>query len=155
MSLLSKEALLGATDIVERDVDLRPHIQGSVRVRTLPAAYSNDAQSQALEVVTDPRTQAQSARVNTAKLEELQVLHGLVEPKLDTIEEVRQLAQKIGPSWRLIVNTIDELSGIDKEAIDQANRAFQPGGREEDRVPGSNGVAPGDRRSDLDVPAGA
>ena len=155
MGIFTKEALLGATDLVERTVDLRPWLEGEVRVRSLPASYSNDAQSQALEVVTDPKTGKQTARVNTRTLEELQVLHGLVEPKLSSIEEARQLGEKLGPCWRKIVDTIDEISGVDKEAIEKANAAFQSGGHEESGLSGTNGATTGSIGSDLDVPAGA
>jgi hypothetical protein len=62
MGILSKEALLGASDLVEREVEL-PSIGGSVRVRSLPAAYSNEATSQALEV-SQGRRGEQTAKIN-------------------------------------------------------------------------------------------
>ncbi len=144
---LSKNALLGASDLVERDVEL-PSLGDTVRVRSLPAAYSNQAQSEALEMVTV--RDEQTARVNVAKLEALQVLHGLVDPKLDSLEEAQQLAQQLGPSWKRIVAVIDEISGVDKEAIEKANTMFQPGGQGEESEPAaSNGTAAGGDGSDL------
>ena len=74
MGILSKEALLGASDLVEREVEL-PSIGGSVRVRSLPAASSNQAISEALEMVVGRRGD-QTSRINTAKLEVIQVPGG-------------------------------------------------------------------------------
>lgn len=153
MSRLSKGELLGKSDLREAEVEL-PSIGGSVLVRSLPAAYSNQAMSDALEVVTDSRGR-QSASVNTQKLEALQVLHGLVDPKLDTLDEANGFALNVGSAWRTIVNKIDEISGIDKEAIEKANATFQAGGPGEGR-PASNGDAsgPGAREPDLPVRSG-
>lgn len=125
MALLSKEALLGASDLAEREVEL-PSIGGSVKVRALPAAYSNEATSQALKLVTGARGE-QIATVDTAKLEILQVLHGLVEPRLGSLQEAEQFAQRCGPAFKAVVSAIDELSGVDKEAIEQASATFRPG----------------------------
>lgn len=150
---LSREALLSASDIVEREVQL-PSIGGSVRVRSLPAAYSNEASSEALELVTDPRGR-QSASVNTVKLEALQVLHGLVEPKLNSIEDAYALSQQLGPAWREIVRVIDEISGVNKEEIERANATFRPGGSSEPGPVVGNGSAAGSGEPDLPVPAGA
>lgn len=129
MALLSKEALLGASDLEEREVEL-PSIGGSVKIRSLPAAYSNQATSEALELKTTARGE-QLATVNTAKLEELQVLHALVNPKLSSIEEARTFMQNCGPAAKRLVKEIDEISGVDKEAIEQAQTRFQAGGTSE------------------------
>ncbi|HMF60814.1 MAG TPA: hypothetical protein VK595_10610 [Vicinamibacterales bacterium] len=128
MALLSKEALLGASDLVEREVEL-PSIGGSVRVRSLPAAYSNQATSEALELVTGRRGE-QTAKVNTAKLEILQVLHGLVDPKLSSMQEAEAFAQRCGPAFKEIVRVIDEISGVDKKALEDAEARFPAGGGE-------------------------
>src|SRR5215831_17784068 len=103
---LTREQLLAASDITTREVDL-PSIAGKVVVRSLPAAYSNQAQSEALEMITGRRGE-QTARVNIHKLECLQVLHGLVEPKLNNVEDAQALATNLGPAWRAIVDAIDE-----------------------------------------------
>jgi hypothetical protein len=136
MAYITMEALHSASDLTERDVDL-PSIGGTVRVRGLPGEYSAQAQSEALEMVTG-RKGEQTARVNTAKLEKLQVLHGLIEPKPRSMEDVEVLAKKLGPAWRKIVEAIDEISGIDKEAIEKTNATFQDGGA------GANGSHVGD-----------
>jgi hypothetical protein len=36
-------------------------------------------------------------------------------------------ATKCGPAFKDVVNAIDDLSGVDKEAIEEANRRFQNG----------------------------
>lgn len=116
----------GPGDLREEDVEDVPVKGESVRVRGLPAAYSNQATSEALELVTGPRGE-QTAHVNTEKLEVLQFAHGCVDPKF-TIEEARVIAQKYGPAFRKVIAKIDELSGVDKEAIDKANATFPAGG---------------------------
>ena len=153
MSHLTRDALLGASDLVERDVEL-PSIGGSVRVRSLPAAYSNQAQSEALEVVTGRRGE-QTAHVNTAKLEALQVLHGMIDPKLNSIEEAYTFAQRCGPAWRLVVDKIDEISGIDKATIEKTNATFRAGGAGEGGENVENGAGAGSGGSDLHVRTGA
>jgi hypothetical protein len=153
MGLMSRDALLGASDLTEREIEL-PTIGGSVRVRSLPAAYSNQATSEALEMVTGARGE-QTAHVNTGKLEALQVLHGLVEPRLHSIEEAYTFATRCGPAWRAVVDTIDAISGIDKAAIEKTNATFRPSG------PGAPGpdveadAANGSGGPDLHLHAGA
>jgi hypothetical protein len=150
---LTKSALLGASDLVTREVQL-PTLGDSVTVRSLPAAYSNQAVSEALEVVTGRRGE-QTARVNSQKLEELQVLHGLVDPKLDTLEEVRALSLQIGAAWRKIVSTIDEISGIDKAAIERAEATFPAGGTGAGGDDLGDAAGAGNGRPDLPVSTGA
>ena len=152
MGILSKDALLGASDLIEREVDL-PALNGSVRVRSLPAAYSNNAITEALETTLDERGR-QTARVNTSKLEELKVLHGLVDPKLSTPEEAHQFATQCGPSWTLIVNAIDEISGIDAKAAEKVEATFQGSGTAEGGASGVHAASVGDDGSDQPGAAG-
>jgi hypothetical protein len=126
MALISKDALLSASDLVEREIEL-PSIGGSVKVRSLPATYSNQAISDALKSVQGARGE-QTTIIDQDKLELLQVLHGLVEPKLNSLEEVRTFATNCGPAFKQIVEAIDEISGFDKKAVEAANSRFQPGG---------------------------
>jgi hypothetical protein len=122
---LTKDALLEASDLVERDVEL-PALGGSVRVRSLPAAYSNQASSEALVMKTVGRDQI--ATVDTAKLEVLQALHGLVDPKLESVEEAEKFARQCGPSFKKVIETLDDISGVDKEALKNAEARFPGGG---------------------------
>jgi hypothetical protein len=122
VALLTKDALLKASDLVEREVEL-PTIGGSVKVRSLPAAYSNEASSKALRLISGPRGE-QQATIDTAELEVLQALHGLVDPKLNSVEEARTFAQNCGPAFKEVIKVIDEISGVDKEALENAQARF-------------------------------
>lgn len=114
--------LQGPGDLKEADVQDVPIEGKSVKVRGLPAAYSNQASSEALELKTD-RNGEQLATVNTARLEVLQFAHGVVEPSV-TVDQAEQIAQKYGPAFKKVIAKIDELSGVDKEAIENANATF-------------------------------
>ena len=149
MARLSKDALLKASDLRTKEIELES-IGGSVVVQGLSAAYSNQASSEALEMKTTARGD-QIATVNTAKLETIQVLHSLVEPKLDTIEEAEQFMQNCGPAAKKIVEAIDELSGLDKEAIAEASAKFQGGGTVESGSVVGDGASNGSSGPDLSL----
>lgn len=154
MGRLTKDALLAASDLKEEEVDLAPHVDGTVLVRSLPAAYSNQAVSEAMEMTT-ATSGAQTARVNSAKLEELQVLHGLVDPKLSSLEEVRQLSHQVGAAWQRIVKKIQDLSGVDEKAVERTNAMFQGGGQSKEGVSAGNGAGSGHDRPDQHARTGA
>jgi hypothetical protein len=123
----TKDAWLkGPGDLREADVEDVPVEGSSVRVRGLPAAYSNQAQSEALELRTGNRGQ-QSATVNTARLEILQFAHGVIEPEF-SVEEAEQVAQSYGPAFKKVIAKIDDLSGVDKEAIKDTKARFPDSG---------------------------
>jgi hypothetical protein len=136
MGRSSKDAwLTGPSDLREEDVEDVPVPGQSVRVRGLPAAYSNQATSEALELITGQRGE-QTAHINTEKLEVLQFAHGVIDPVF-SVDEARQVAQRFGPAFQKVIAKIDELSGVDKEAIEKTNATFQ------DRGEGTgNGGAP-------------
>jgi hypothetical protein len=136
MSRLTKDALLKASDISTKEVEL-PSIGGSVLVQGLSAAYSNEASSEALEMTTTARGE-QIARVNTAKLEIIQAQHGIVDPPLASFEEAEQFAKNCGPAFKKVIEAIDELSGLDKEAITEAKATFPSSGE------GTSGPVVGD-----------
>lgn len=126
----SKQAWLkeGAGDLKEAVVEDVPVKGESVLVRALPAAYSNEAQNAATElkiVGTD-----QVITINKAKLEVLQWVHGVIDPVFSE-EEARQVAENFGPSFRRVIDKIDELSAIDKDAIEEATARFPAGGEDE------------------------
>ena len=132
MSRSTKDSwLTGPGDLREADVDDVPVKGESVRVRGLPAAYSNQAQSEALEMKTVGNTQI--ATVNTARLEVLQFAYGCVEPEF-SVEEAQQVAERFGPAFKKVIAEIDRLSGVDKDAIENAEARFPAGGT------GSNGA---------------
>jgi hypothetical protein len=123
-----KDTWMTGTDLEESVVENVPVPGQSVRVRGLPAQYSNEATSEALEMKQVGREQV--ATVNTAKLEVLQFHYGVVDPVF-TREEVESIAKRFGPAFKKCVTKIDELSGVDKEAIEKAEARF-PGGGEGD-----------------------
>jgi len=124
MARLTRDDLVGASDLREEEIYVDT-LDGEVVVQGLGAAASNEAQSQALEMKTIGDTQI--ASINTALLEEIQLFHGLKEPRLSR-EEVRGFMERCGPAVRMIVGKIDELSGVDKKAIEDATARF-PGSR--------------------------
>lgn len=126
MAISTKDAWLnGPGDLQTAVVEDVPVKGASVKVRGLPAAFSNRASSEALKMVTGARGE-QTATVDTAKMSVLQFAHGCVEPSF-TEDEAQKVAEKYGPAFNKVVAKIDELSGVDKEAIDSANERFQAG----------------------------
>lgn len=141
MSRSTKEAwLTGPGDLKEAEIEDVPVDGSSVLVRGLPAAYSNQATSEALEMKTTPQGD-QVATVNTARLEVLQFVHGVIEPEFN-IDEARIIAEKYGPAFKKVVAKIDELSGIDKEALESAQARF-PGERASKNGSDVGDAAPG------------
>ena len=147
MARISKDALLRASDLRTDEVTLdslpkdADGTYPTVEVIGLGAGFSNQAQSEALEMTTTVRGE-QVARVNTAKMEEIQVKNGLLDPKLDTVEEARQFMENCGPAARKIVEKIDELSGVDKKAIEDAEAMFPAGSEEAEGEPEPDAPAP-------------
>lgn len=129
MGYASLDALMGANDLKEKDVNL-PSLDMKVRVRALPAAFSNQASSESLKMVTDARGE-QTSKVDMNKLEVLTVLHGLQEPRLDTYEQAEALSQKLGPAWETIVKAIRDLSPVTEEAVQKKAAQFQVREREQ------------------------
>lgn len=124
MGRLTADALAGSRDLRRKEIQLES-LGGSIVVQGLSAAFSNEAQSRALEMKTVGSQQI--ASVNTRILEEVQLRHGIVEPQL-TDDQVTEFIENNGPTVREIVKVIDELSGVDKDSIDEANARFQGGG---------------------------
>ena len=144
--------LEGPGDLKEAEVEDVPVKGETVQVRGLPAAYSNKAQSEALEMKTIGSTQI--ATVNTARLEILQFAYGCVEPSF-TVDEAQQVAERFGPAFKKVIAKIDELSGVDKESSADAEARF-PGsgaGAADDGEAGDLRDSP--RRSRPPVPARA
>jgi hypothetical protein len=148
MQRSTKDAwLTGTGDLAEAVVEDVPVKGQSVKVRGLPAAFANDAQSRALEMRTLARGEGrgdQVARVNTRVLEILQFQHGVIDPEF-TFEEAEQIAERFGPAWRKVIEKIDELSGIDKAAIEQAEAMFPSGAGSAGREDVGDGASAGSR----------
>jgi hypothetical protein len=149
----SKESWLreDAGDLKEAEVEDVPTEGESVRVRGLPAAYSNQASSEALELKTIGREQV--ATVNTARLEVLQFAHGVIDPEF-SVEEAEAISKKFGPAFKKVIAQIDELSGLDKEAIEQAQARFPVGKPSESGQNLGDGTGLGSTRSPVPARTG-
>lgn len=143
--------LEGPGDLAEAEVEDVPVPGESVLVRGLPAAYSNQASSEALELKQMGRDQI--ATVNTARLEVLQFAHGCVDPQF-TVEEAEVISKRFGPAFKRVITKIDELSGVDKEAIEAANARFPSGGASENGADVGDATPTGSARPDLPARAG-
>jgi hypothetical protein len=152
MARSTKDAWLsGPGDLREADVEDVPVKGQSVRVRGLPAAYSNQASSEALKLKTIGLDQV--ATVDTEVLEVLQFAHGCIDPTF-TVDEARTVSQKFGPAFKKIIGKIDELSGVDKEAIADANAKFPTRGAGQAGPDLDDATSAGNGRSDVPVRAG-
>lgn len=121
MARSTKDAWLsGQGDLREEEVEDVPVKGQSVLVRALPAIVSARVQSQ-MRLETEGREQV--ARMDVAEMEVLQFAHGVVDPEFSEAE-AREIAEKYGPAFRKVVAKIDELSGIDKEAIENTELRF-------------------------------
>lgn len=116
--------LTGEGDLREADVEDVPTPGSSVRVRGLSAAYSAEVQGQ-MKLV--PEGNSQVAKIDVAAMELLQFVHGCVEPTF-THEQAKQIQARWGPAFRKVVAEIDQLSGIDKDAIANVEARFPAGG---------------------------
>jgi len=126
----TKDAWLGGSgDLAEADVEDVPVKGERLRVRALPARYSAEVQSQ-LKIETQGREQV--AKVDVAEMEVLQFAYGVIDPNthfpLFSPQDARVISEKWGPAFRKVIARIDELSGIDKEAIEKTEQRFPAGG---------------------------
>jgi hypothetical protein len=148
----TKDAWLsGPGDLREDDVEDVPVPGESVRVRALSAKYSAHVQGQ-LKLVTEGTTQV--AKIDVAEMELLQFVHGVIDPQF-SIDEARLVQEKFGPAFKKVIGRIDEISGIDKEAIEATEQRFPSGGVPSNGTPGSDEAAAGDSRPDVPARVGA
>lgn len=126
MTLLTKDAW-SASSLRTKEVEVE-ELGGSVLIRELPANVSADFAG-LMDVVQVGREQR--AKIDVATMERRQFAYGVVgsdhEP-LFTEDEVQELQGKHGRAFRTVVQAIDEFSGIDKEAIENAEARFPGGG---------------------------
>jgi len=143
--------LEGPGDLKEADVEDVPFPGESVRVRALSARYSAEVQGQ-LKLVQEGREQI--AKIDVPAMELLQFLHGVIDPEFNE-DEARQIQTRFGPAFRKVIAKIDELSGIDKEAIEATEQRFPAGGASETGPDMADGAPNGSAGPDLHVRAGA
>lgn len=142
MARSTKEAWLkGPGDLKEADVEDVPVKGETVRVRGLPAKYSAEVSSQ-MKMTQEGREQV--ARVDVATMEVLQFAHGVIDPTF-TQEEALEVQKRFGPAFRKVIEKIDELSGIDKEALENAEQRFPVGGEGASGANGESASARGGR----------
>jgi hypothetical protein len=122
-----------------------------VKVRALSARYSAEVQGQ-LKLVTEGREQI--AKIDVPTMELLQFQHGVIEPQFSRAE-AEQIQERYGAAFRKVIAKIDELSGIDKEAIEKVEQTFPVGSGGEEGPDLGDGVARGNGGSDLHVRTGA
>ena len=152
MARSTKEAwLTGPGDLKEADVEDVPETGMSVRVRGLSARYSAEVQGQ-MKLISEGREQI--AKIDVAAMERLQFAHGCIDPTF-TEAEAANIQEKFGPAFRKVVEKIDELSGIDKEAIVETEQRFPAGGTEEAGGDPLDGVAAGNGGPAIPARAGA
>lgn len=104
---------------------------GSVRIRELPAEYSAEVASN-VKLTTEGREQV--ARVDTATMEKLQFAYGVIDEQgapMFNENEVVDLQKKHGRAFRVVIQAIDDMSGLDKEAIEKAEARFPARGASE------------------------
>jgi len=152
MARSTKESWLqGPGDLKEADVDDVPVKGESVRVRGLSAKYSAEVQGQ-MKLVNSGREQV--AKIDVPTMELLQFVHGVIDPVFNEME-ARQVQEKFGPAFKKVIAKIDELSGIDKEAIEATEQRFPDGGASEARAYDGDATPTGSGGPDLLVRAGA
>lgn len=152
MSRSSKASWLeGPGDLQEADVEDVPVLGESVRVRALSARWSAAVQGQ-LKLVTEGREQI--AKIDVPAMEALQFLHGVIDPTFNE-DEVRQIQTRYGAAFRKVVAKIDELSGIDKDAIVETETRFPASGETSSGSLLDDGASTGNGGPDVHVRTGA
>lgn len=152
MQRSTKDAwLTGPGDLKEADVENVPVPGVSVRVRGLSARYAAEVQGQ-MKLVQQGNDQI--AKIDVAEMELLQFVHGCIDPVF-TVEEVRRVQEKFGPAFRKVIEKIDDLSGIDKEAIEAVEERFPESGALEAGASDGDGTAARGAGPDLPVRVGA
>ena len=110
----------GPSDLKEAVVKDVPVPGKDVKVRELPAKFSAEVSGQ-MKVTTERGEQV--ATVDVPKMERLQFVHGVVDPVF-TEEQAAVLQERYGSVFKKVIAKIDELSGVDKEAIEKAQATF-------------------------------
>lgn len=122
MARLKKDAW-NKSSLKTKEVEVE-ELGGSVLVRELPARFSAEVSSK-IELISRGRDQI--AKVDTAVMERLQFAHGVVDDDLSPMfseNEVKEIQEKHGRAFKTVIGVIDEISGIDKEAIEKAEATF-------------------------------
>jgi hypothetical protein len=143
MTIVDRSQLLQGSNLKERTVFIKG-LGGEVVVKPLGALFATEAQSKATEFAEVNGEQI--FRRNAGKLITLQILHGLVDPKLNSELEAEQFLK----NWdedvvEEIISAIVEVSEVSEEAISTTEAEFPkdkaPAGTDEPDV--ADGAEPG------------
>lgn len=127
---------------------------GSVLIRELPASVSSDLEG-LIDLVQVGREQR--AKVDVGTIERRQFAYGVIDDNgepLFTEEEAGELHQKHGRAFKFVVRAIDELSGIDKKSLEEAEARFPVSGEGSANGRSAESVASGDDEPAVSARAG-
>ncbi len=154
MARSTKSAWLeGPGDLKEADVEDVPVKGQTVRVRALPASYSNQAASEGLKWETGEHG-IQTSSIDTQKMEVLQFAGGCVDPTF-TVEEAQTISERYGQAFKRVVEKINDLSGINPESVKETEARFRSERKSPPGTDVGNGTSPGSGRPDVPVRTGA
>jgi hypothetical protein len=119
MAILSKEQIWAADDIEERTIAV-PQWGGDVRVRSLSLEQISEIRAHAVKTVKGK--EEVDAKLQMAGL----LCEGIIEPEYD-FEEAKRLMKKSAAATSIVVQAINELSGLLPEAIDEATKSDDSG----------------------------
>lgn len=114
--LTVEDALANAPQDLE-EVDVEGVFGGKVRVRSLTAAYAA-----AVKRATTVQ-RGGNVEVTWAEMERKQFQLGVIVPRF-TADQVRAMHATSGPSFAKVIAEIDRISGLDKEALRDAQKDF-------------------------------
>jgi hypothetical protein len=115
----AEDLLLNAPkDIIEQDIE---DVFGglTIRVRGLTASQAAHVKQQSFNV-----SGRGGAEVAWSRMEIAQFELGVIEPSL-THDQVLMLHRTSGPSFTKVISVLDEISGIGKEELREAQKEFQ------------------------------
>lgn len=110
--VLTVDQILKAADLEERTVEV-PEWRGAVRIKSFSKATQQDLRKRATV----------KEKIDGDRLEMLMFINGVIEPRF-TEEHYDQLRQKSAGAIDRVLKEILELSGLTREAIDEAKRSF-------------------------------
>jgi hypothetical protein len=103
-------------DITEKEIEV-PEWDCSVKIRSFTAAQATAIRQQGLSF------QGEETKVAWGEMEIMQFQQGVVEPRFDE-DQARQLHLTSGRGFARVIEALDELSNIDKEALAKAREEF-------------------------------
>jgi hypothetical protein len=117
---LSAEAALSNAPLDLDEQDVEGVFGGKVRIRALTAAQQAAVKQAGVSIGGSQ----QNVAVSFGAIERKQFELGVIAPAF-TAEQVRTLHATSGPSFTRVIEALDKLSGMNKEALRDAQKAFQ------------------------------